>query len=177
MRIIAGDLGGRVFMSPGTHRTRPMSDKVRGALFNALGDIVDLTVFDPFAGSGAISFEAISRSAASATALDIDKSAITTVVKNAHALGIANKIKIIHAGAGSWLQTQPEAQFDLVICDPPYDDIKPDLLLRLAERTTINGVAVFSLPPGFNLELPPHFELLSSKDYGDATLVFYRKVQ
>ncbi|MCB6771180.1 RsmD family RNA methyltransferase, partial [Veillonella atypica] len=49
MRIIAGQLGGRTFDAPRGHRTHPMGDKIRGALFNILGDISGLTVFDAFA--------------------------------------------------------------------------------------------------------------------------------
>jgi 16S rRNA G966 N2-methylase RsmD len=53
MRVIAGSLGGRPFESPHGHRTHPMSEKVRGAIFGILGDIEGLTVLDIFAGSGA----------------------------------------------------------------------------------------------------------------------------
>ena len=60
MRIIAGTLGGRNFDSK-SQATHPMSEKMRGALFNVLGDIDGLKVLDCFAGSGAIGFEAISR--------------------------------------------------------------------------------------------------------------------
>ena len=67
MRIIAGSLGGRVFKAPSGHRTHPMSEKIRGAIFNALGDISDLTVLDAFTGSGALCFEAVSRGVANAT--------------------------------------------------------------------------------------------------------------
>ncbi|HET8708716.1 MAG TPA: 16S rRNA (guanine(966)-N(2))-methyltransferase RsmD [Candidatus Saccharimonadales bacterium] len=176
MRIIAGTLGGRTFESPRGHRTHPMSDKVRGALFNALGDLGGLTVLDAFAGSGALSFEAISRGAKQATALDIDKSAITTVVNSAHALGIAEQVKAIRAGAVSWMETQPDATFDIVLLDPPYDDLQPNTLVKLAERATDGGVVVLSLPPTADIELSPTtYRLLSSKSYGDATLRFYRR--
>ena len=53
MRVISGWLGGRIFESPHGHRTHPMSDKIRGAVFGVLGDIKGLTVLDAFAGSGA----------------------------------------------------------------------------------------------------------------------------
>jgi 16S rRNA (guanine966-N2)-methyltransferase len=72
VRIIAGSLKGRTFSEPHGHRTHPMSEKVRGALFNALGDIEGLTFLDAFAGSGALSFEAASRGAKSVIAIDKD---------------------------------------------------------------------------------------------------------
>jgi len=176
MRVIAGALGGRIFDSPAGHRTHPMSDKVRGALFNALGDIEGLSVLDAFAGSGALSFEAISRGAASAVALDMDKLAIGTIVKNIASLGLQGQVKAIQAGATAWLSTQPDQSFDIVLCDPPYDDLQPNLLSKLAERAKLNGLVVLSLPPEAGFELPAHFELLQSKNYGDATLAFYRRI-
>nr|MBP9820948.1 RsmD family RNA methyltransferase [Candidatus Saccharibacteria bacterium] len=60
MRIIAGFLGGRLIESPHNNKTHPMSEKMRGALFNSLGDINGLTFLDAFAGTGACGFEAIS---------------------------------------------------------------------------------------------------------------------
>jgi len=71
VRIIAGYLSGRQFNSPRSNRTHPMSDKARGGLFNSLGDISGLSLLDAFAGSGALSFEAISRGTASSVAVDI----------------------------------------------------------------------------------------------------------
>ena len=175
MRIIAGRLGGRNFASPRGHRTHPMSDKIRGALFNALGDIDGLSVLDAFAGSGALSYEAISRGAASALAIDSDQSAQQAIAGNVASLGLSNQIKLIKASATAWLSTTDE-NFDIVLCDPPYDDPQLKLLERLAERTKPNGLAVFSLPPSVKLDLSDSYELLQTKDYGDARLVFYRRL-
>lgn len=177
MRIIAGKLGGRQFESPHARRTHPMSDKVRGALFNVLGDIEGLSVLDAFTGSGALSFEAVSRGASHSVAIDIDKSAITTVVKSTYALGVSEQVKAVRAAAAGWLAANPEAEFDLVLLDPPYDDIKPVLLEALAERAKAGGTVVLSLPPRTDFHLPPAtYQLLSSKNYGDAVLAFYRRI-
>ena len=86
MRIIAGELRGRQFNSPKGHRTHPMGDRVRTALFNTLGDISDLTILDAFAGSGALTFEAISRGAKSAVTLEIDYDAYEVIQQNAEDL-------------------------------------------------------------------------------------------
>src|SRR3990167_3157541 len=99
MRIISGYLKGRQFEGPKGHRTHPMSEKARGGLFNTLGNIDDLTLLDAFAGSGALSFEAISRGAKHVTAIDIDRSAINSVVKGAKELGIDDKLHAIRANA------------------------------------------------------------------------------
>jgi 16S rRNA (guanine966-N2)-methyltransferase len=175
MRIVAGYLGGRTFEAPRGHRTHPMSDKIRGALFNALGDIGGLTVLDAYAGSGAISFEAISRGAKSAVAIDIDKGATTTLVNSLKRLGIENRVKAIQANAISWSENNPDFQFGLVILDPPYDAVNPPALRRLAHHVLPDGVLVLSVPPTEQIDLDEAFELLATKKYGDAKLVFYRR--
>jgi 16S rRNA (guanine966-N2)-methyltransferase len=175
MRIIAGKLGGRLFDSPPGHRTHPMSDKMRGAIFNVLGDIEGLTVLDAFTGSGALSFEAISRGAKHATAVDIDKGSITTVVNSASVLGISGQIKAIRAGIVSWLETSPEGQkFDLVFADPPYDDLQLKTIEKLLVCLKAGAVFVLSWP---GKEKAPAFEgleLVQQHDYGDSQLLFYR---
>ncbi|HVX48422.1 MAG TPA: 16S rRNA (guanine(966)-N(2))-methyltransferase RsmD [Candidatus Saccharimonadales bacterium] len=176
MRVIAGKLGGRVFSAPHGHRTHPMSDRVRGALFNTLGDISGLTVLDAFAGSGALSFEALSRGAASALAIEPDKPAQLTIAENIAGLGLSNDIKLVRAKAQAWLNTTDvNDKFDIVICDPPYDQVNQDLLIKLAERAEQGGTVIFSLPPDVTLVLPHNYKLLQYKDYGDATLSFFRR--
>src|SRR6185312_1690039 len=102
LRVVAGALGGRVFDSPDGHRTHPMSERVRGGLFNALGDIENLTVLDAFAGSGALGFEAISRGAASVLAVEIDKRAQDAISRNIRTLGLAKQMKLVRANCSSW---------------------------------------------------------------------------
>ena len=178
MRVIAGNFGGRIFESPGTHKTHPMSDKVRGALFNILGDIEGLIMLDAFAGSGALGFEALSRGAKHVTFLDNDRVAQTTIAQNIKTLGIANHARLIMASANAWLTTNKRTSFDIVLCDPPYDNIQRSLLLCLAERVRLQGLFVLSVPPKESVTLSTKtFECEVEKDYGDARLVFYRRVR
>jgi 16S rRNA (guanine966-N2)-methyltransferase len=173
LRIIAGELGGRRFAGPGSHRTRPMSDKMRGALFNALGDLGGLSVLDAFAGSGALSFEAASRGAVHVMATEVDKTAQRTIARNIQELGLNSRVKLIQASSGAWLRTSDQ-RFDIILCDPPYDKPQPELLARLAQRVRPGGLIVFSLPPGMEAALPATFKQISRKDYGDSQLIFYR---
>lgn len=174
MRIIAGRLGGRQFESPRGHRTHPMSDKIRGALFNILGDVKDLSVLDPFAGSGALSFEAVSRGAASAVAIEADRNAQKTIADNIVVLNLGEQVKLIRASANAWLQTTSGVKFDLVLCDPPYDDLQLGLVCRLSRHVASNGLLVLSAPGGID---PPNldgFTNIERRIYGDAQLIFYR---
>lgn len=175
MRVIAGSLGGRIFASPHGHRTHPMSDKARGGLFNTLGDIEGLTVLDAFAGSGALGFEAISRGVASVLAIENDKLAQRTITENIAALGVGAQMKLIKAGAGQWLHTNPGVMFDLVLLDPPYDNLQPNLLYALAQRTGPGGIVVVSHPPNAKYDMPDGFTKVAERPYGDAQLSFWRQ--
>lgn len=176
MRIIAGTLRGRNFDSPHHHKTHPMSEKMRGALFNVLGDISDLTVFDAYGGSGAIAFEAISRGAQKALITEIDPIVAKTITSNIELLGIKDSVRLIRANAASYSQNHTYEHYDIVVCDPPYDDIHPRQIIQLANNVAKDGLLVISKPTGSADYDFDNLELLSKKNYGDGTLVFYRKI-
>lgn len=174
MRVIAGHLGGRLFNSPHGHRTHPMSDKMRGALFNILGDIAGMSVLDPFAGTGAISFEAVSRGAASALAIEADKPAQKIITANIASLGLIHQVKLMGGTANSWLAKNKRKVFDIVVCDPPYNDLQYDLIERLERSVKPGGVFVLSWPSGGDLPRFNDLTLLQQRSYGDAQLIFYK---
>lgn len=177
MRLIAGRLSGRNFNSVPGHRTHPMSEKIRGALFNALGDIEGLSVLDAYAGTGALSFEAVSRGASSALALELDKNAARTIAENIALLGLDEQVSVTKAAATAWSKRHESQKFDIVLLDPPYDAVEPKDLLRLAAHAKPGGIIVLSLPPGTGFQYAPsQRELLSHKQYGDAELYFYRQL-
>jgi 16S rRNA (guanine966-N2)-methyltransferase len=176
MRIVSGNLKGRIFAEPHGHHTHPMNEKVRGALFNALGDIENLTVLDAFAGSGALSFEAISRGAASAVSIERDPKVHKIIKQSIQELVIGGKVKAIRASASAWSDNNLTQQFDIVLLAPPYDDLQPGLLQKLTRHLKDTGILVLDYPGKAN---PPEFDGLAKalqKKYGDAQLVFYRKI-
>ncbi len=175
MRVIAGSLGGRNFASPHTNRTHPMSDKVRGALFNALGDLDGLSLLDAYAGSGACSLEAISRGAESVLSIDIDPEAIKTVARNVKDLRLSDKITVRRANISGWSRNHITERFDIVLADPPYDDVRPDVLARLTAHVLPDGLFVLSWPGGEAVREFDGLDIASKKQYGDAQLVFYRR--
>src|SRR3954464_7410125 len=103
VRIVGGNLGGRVLRAPTGAATRPTSEKVREAVFDILGPRVSVDgahVLDLFAGSGALGLEALSRGAAHATFVDSARSAVTAIRDNLRALGGADRATVgaRHAG-------------------------------------------------------------------------------
>lgn len=152
-----------------------MSEKARGALFGTLGDVTDLTVLDAFAGSGALSFEAISRGAKQATAIDIDKNAHKALLSNTDLLGLTDKIKVVRANASGWSDKNRLKFFDLVFCDPPYQQPNFPALEKIARNLDRNGIYVLSWPKSEEIPALKGLELIKNKAYGDAQLAFYRK--
>ncbi|HEX5798426.1 MAG TPA: RsmD family RNA methyltransferase [Candidatus Saccharimonadales bacterium] len=177
MRIIAGNLGKRNFDAPKGHRTHPMSEKARGGLFSALGDISGLTVLDAFAGSGALCFEAISRGAKNAVAIDIDKNAVDTIKRNSKSLGTSDKLKVTRANASGWSDNNGNTVFDLVFIAPPYDDLQPSLVIKLAKHLKDSGIFVLDWPGNEPVLDVEGLEVVKQKNYGDAQLVFYKKIR
>jgi|SRR5579862_4578211 len=176
MRIIAGHLKGRTIHEPHGRHTHPMSEKVRGALFNILGDISGLSLLDAFTGSGALSFEAVSRGAAHVVAIDKDRSAHSVLERNLDELDLRVQIHPVRANTGGWSLHNAEKKFDIVLLDPPYDDLQLPLLQRLVKRhVKPGGLAVLSYP---GKQAAPEFDAaktVETKNYGDSQLVFYRK--
>ncbi len=176
MRIISGKLKGHVIHEPRGHRTHPMSEKVRGALYNTLGDIEGLTFLDTFAGSGALSFEAISRGAKNVVAVEIEKGAQATISQNINELKLDKQVKAVRANVAGWSIHNMEKKFDIVLLDPPYDQIKTELLQKLMNRhLKKSGLAVLSYPGHAMIPDFDNMKVAADKNYGDIQLVFYRK--
>ena len=146
MRIIAGTARGRTIEAPKGIQTRPTLDRVRENLFNILQTrISGARVLDLFAGSGALSFEAISRGASYAVLCDHDRDAHMTEKKNAEKLGFFEKTDILLCDwktALSKLNLQKE-KFDLVFLDPPYRMIDlREVFLQLEPLLDNEGVII-----------------------------------
>ncbi len=176
MRIIGGRLSGRVIEAPSGHRTHPMSEKIRGALFSILGDIYGLSVLDAYSGSGAIGLEASSRGAARVILIERDKHAQASIDKNIQELDLRKKIKLISANVTTWSDNNATQTFDVVILDPPYNEVKSEILDKLARHVVEGGILVLSLPPEFTPKLDAAFSYVKEKKYGDAKLVFFRRI-
>lgn len=152
-----------------------MGEKIRGALFGILGDITGLSVLDAFAGSGALSFEAISRGAYRAIAIELDKNAQNTVKNNIAKLKLDQKVKLVPGNCSSWSDRSVEQRFNLVLCDPPYDRVAIGTISKLGRHVDPAGMLVLLWPKHLEPDDLPGFKILKTRVYASARLVFYRR--
>lgn len=161
MRIIRGKYGRRRFDVPTNITARPTTDFARENIFNVLENIVDLAdadALDLFAGTGAISFEFLSRECRAVTAVEKASTQYNFIKKVAQQLNVAN-LRLIKGDVFKFLNTCEEP-FDVVFADPPYDMPDFDLVpIRIMEsRAAAPGTVVvvehskardYSSLPGF----------------------------
>jgi 16S rRNA (guanine966-N2)-methyltransferase len=126
VRIVGGELSGRVFSGPGGDRTRPTSERVREGLFSALEarDAIDgARVLDAYAGTAALAFEALSRGAVSALSVERDARNIKAIGGDARSLGLSARHRALQLDLERSLDRLGPEPFDLILCDPPWADL------------------------------------------------------
>ena len=178
-RIIGGLAGGARLHVPGPG-TRPTSERVREAIFNALdarGLCDGARVLDLFAGSGALGLEAASRGAETVVLVERDRGAATVAARNAEIVAKAGAVRALvdHVAVHQFLQRTGK-QFDLVFVDPPYRLPPHEISAVLADLAPLLThpamVVVEQSKRASPLGLPGDLVLERSRDYGD-TRVHY----
>jgi 16S rRNA (guanine966-N2)-methyltransferase len=139
VRLIGGAHRGRVLRFPDAPGLRPTPDRVRETLFNWLGqDLTGAATLDLFAGTGALSLEALSRGARLAVAVDSSKPLVAALTASAAAMGLSG-LEAHCADAFAWL-TREVRQFDVIFLDPPFaSDPWQALLPRCLARMAPDG--------------------------------------
>ena len=174
VRLVSGTFGGRSIACPPGDRTHPMGERIRGSLFNILGDISGYTVLDAFAGSGAIGLEALSRGAAFVTFIERDKVAQTIIGENITTIGVEGRSKLLRTSVAGWDETSKHEQFDLIFADPPYHDLQLSTVARLVKYLKQNGLMVLSYSGRESVPTVNGVVVVDNRSYGDAALAFYR---
>jgi len=174
VKLIAGTHRARKFKAPKGFRTHPMSERIRGALFNSIIDISGLTLLDAFAGSGALSFEAVSRGAGQATAIERDFKAFGFLKDNVEELGMEDRVSISRANVSSWSKTNKEKKYDIVICDPPHNDMQLPKLQRLSVHLKPTSLFIVCYPTSDDTPVFEGLKMIDDIIYGNASVAYYR---
>ena len=176
IRITGGENRSRLLETPNTTLTKPTMDKVRAAVFSALGDSVkNAIILDLFAGSGSYGFESLSRGAKHATFIDSSYDAIKAIQKNAHNLNRENVV-IKNSDVLAFLSGNP-GNFDIIFVDPPYKlDVYEKLVSLVIEKDILsdNGIIVLESERELNID-QEKFKSVRFYKYGLAKIYIIRK--
>lgn len=177
MRVIAGELKGHTLVAPRGWKVRPTSDRVREAIFSALGErVLGASVLDLYCGTGALAIEALSRGAAEALLVDRDT---RPALGNVERLRLGERARLQRGDVGRWLAAFPESadsrRFDLVFVDAPYrlaDRVAQDLNTHLPRLLADGGRAIVESGAGRPLRIDS-LERLRQRRYGAADVSIY----
>jgi len=182
VRVIAGSLRGKILSSIQGDAVRPTSDKIRGAIFSALssrlGTFQGRRFLDMFAGSGALSIEALSRGAAFAVLVDTSSSSLELVRKNLAACKLTQNFHIVRGNVLAVLdKIRPRGPYDVVFVDPPYGKgLALQALELLSREDLLQDEAWIVVETGREEPLPDALGPLQrshTRDYGGTTIHYY----
>ena len=179
LRVIAGSVRGRRLAAPAGDDIRPTKGIVREAMFSALssrGAIADAVVLDLYAGTGALGLEALSRGADRAVLVERDRRALEAIEANVEHTGFVDRARVVRSDVEDFLDAPPppEAPFDLVFADPPYDDasaVAHSLADALPALVDENARIVTESDKRNPLVLP--LPLLVERNYGDTRIAIH----
>jgi 16S rRNA (guanine966-N2)-methyltransferase len=180
-RVISGKAKGRKLKLVPGDGTRPVTDRVKQAVFNILDDIVaGSTWLDLFAGTGSVGIEALSRGAARAVFLDKSGPAIQTIHDNLRHTRLEEGAQVVRTDSFRYLQRPPREAFDVVYVAPPqYHGLWKQALLELdahPEWLNPEGIVVVQIDPKEqeNIALQ-HLEAYDERTYGNTLIWFFER--
>lgn len=182
MRVISGQAKGRKLRAVPGGRTRPITDRVKQALFDILGgDVVGACFLDLFAGTGSVGIEALSRGAERAVFVERSAVAVRVIHHNLETTQLADRARIVRADVFAFLARPhvEEAPFDLIYVAPPqYRGLWADTLRALDTANnpllSAESLIVVQIHPKEYTSLSPiRLEMTDQRDYGSTLLCFY----
>jgi 16S rRNA (guanine966-N2)-methyltransferase len=178
MRVIAGEAKGHTLKGPPSTATRPMTDKIRQALFNTLASlgVEPDRVLDLYAGTGSIGIEALSRGAIWADFVDQSGPACAVIRANLTHTKYQD-VSRVHQMPVAVFLNRPEQPYDLIILDPPYADpeIAPTLG-RVADSRLVQSGTIVVVGHSPRVTLPDQLGRLTRlrlRCHGDSCFSIY----
>ena len=181
LRVIAGKAKGRKLKSVPGDTTRPVTDRVKEALFNILaGDVADSRWWDLFAGTGAVGIEALSRGAAFVRFTDANREPIETIRFNVEHTGFAKQAEIRRGDAFTLLSRGADAHFEYIYIAPPqYKQMWEKALELVAEDIrwlSEDGWVIVQIDPREYKKVSlEKLEEIEQRKYGSTMLIFYER--
>ncbi len=181
LRITAGEHRGRKLPVPEVRATRPLVERARQAMMDHLRHLLPgARVWDVYAGSGILGFEALSRGAGEVVAVERHPKAARQLLESARVLGYEDRVEVQKLDARAFLATEP-APPELVFFDPPYAAFRGrgraevwQLFCDLAAELPPGGAAVVHTPKGILTEAErDRLPGIEQRDYGSTSLYWW----
>ncbi len=182
LRVISGSARGRKLRLVPGNTTRPISDRVKEALFNILrDDIQGCQLLDLFAGTGSVGIEALSRGASFVRFIDRNRSAVKTIFQNLEITGLEKGAEVLFLDAFELISRSPDHVFDYVYIAPPqYIGLWKQALLNLDDSPdwlVEDGWIIVQIDPKeYELLTLRNFSEFDQRTYGNTSLIFYERV-
>jgi 16S rRNA (guanine966-N2)-methyltransferase len=177
MRVIAGKAKGRRLAAPETLDTRPVTDRVKEAVFSSIGDwVVDADVADLYAGAGSFGLEALSRGARSALFVENGRRALEALTRNIETVSLGGDVSPVKVR--QFLEGN-EKLFHIVFIDPPWplpaEELEADF--ALLDRFLVDRAEVIASRRHSDRVpvAPENWRVATEKRYGDTRIVRYEK--
>ncbi|MCL5994670.1 MAG: 16S rRNA (guanine(966)-N(2))-methyltransferase RsmD [Chloroflexi bacterium] len=183
MRVTTGRAKGRILRSVPSDVTRPITGRVKQAVFNILADDVkDSAWLDLFAGTGAVGIEALSRGARSVTFIDQDAPAVKIIQDNLQTTRLEKGARVIRQNAFKYIGGYPNATYDFIyIAHPSTLAYGSEALLAIDNTPSWlaeQGAIIVQIHPREFHELDlKKLELVDQRRYGSTMLCFYEHKQ
>jgi 16S rRNA (guanine966-N2)-methyltransferase len=184
MRIVSGKLKGSILYLPKDKNTRPLKDMVKESIFNVITHsnkisfkFKDSHILDLFSGTGSFGLECISRDAKYVNFVEKEFNAAKILNKNIEKFSLKNVTKIITNDVFSVVKKNnfSESEFDLIFCDPPFQNSKIYELIDLIINKKIlkkEGVIILHRSKATIDKFPTHFKVFEERIYGLSKIVF-----
>jgi 16S rRNA (guanine966-N2)-methyltransferase len=177
VRVIAGSAKGRVLRPPRTSATRPITDRAKESLFAILAPWIPGRRFlDLFAGTGSVGIEALSRGAAHADFVEMDRRQVEVVRENLRVTKLAARATVHHGDVRRVIE-QLERPYDFVLMDPPYTQPFPaDVVVRIGALGLLAEEGIAVVGHASRVEAPERLGVMvrwQDRRYGDSSLAFY----
>ncbi|MGM0502566.1 MAG: 16S rRNA (guanine(966)-N(2))-methyltransferase RsmD [Bacillota bacterium] len=179
MRIIAGKDKGRRLKRRDGRDVRPTSDRAKEALFNILGtEVVGTRFLDLFSGFGGIGLEALSRGAYEVVFIDQSEENIEIINQNINMLNHQDETEVITADVSQSLGLL-RGDFDLIFMDPPYseENLYYKTLEQIEKYNLLHptGIIIIEHHSKLELDLPPKYDIIKERSYGNAALTLVKR--
>jgi 16S rRNA (guanine966-N2)-methyltransferase len=181
LRVISGSAKGRRLKDVPGDTTRPVTDRVKEALFSILyRDVDDSVWWDLFGGTGAVGIEALSRGAAFVRFSDLNRLPVEVIKSNLQTCGFSTKAEVRRGDAFAMLAAPPDRAFDYIYIAPPQYKEMWSKALRLVDEhpgwlSEAAWVIVQIDPREYERVELKNLEEFDERKYGSTLLLFYQK--